>query len=164
MGRLCTGRGAPGELSANAVAEERDAEIGVIDEDAVDPGIRDHLPLGLVVAEGALVASASELRDQELVLWAASPREHAQPAVVCVGDDARRPGRPAEAIGRGTPVVVGIACNTPLWAHPRAQESAATLRRWGCTVIDPVRQEDRTRLAPVEDLLAAVERVLGAAR
>jgi phosphopantothenoylcysteine synthetase/decarboxylase len=63
----------------------------------------------------------------------------------------------AEAIGRGTPVVVGIACNTPLWAHPRAQESAATLRRWGCTVLDPVRIEDKTRLAPIEDLLAAVD-------
>ena len=63
----------------------------------------------------------------------------------------------AEAIGRGTPVVVGISCNTPLWAHPRAQDSAATLRRWGCTVLDPVRVEDRTTLVPVEDLLAAVD-------
>src|SRR5918997_6322260 len=50
----------------------------------------------------------------------------------------------AEAIGRGTPVVVGIACNTPLWAHPRAQESAATLRHWGCHVLDPVRDDERT--------------------
>lgn len=66
----------------------------------------------------------------------------------------------AEAIGRGTPVVVGIACNTPLWAHPRAAESAATLRRWGCHVLDPVRDGDRTLLAPVADLLAAVDRAL----
>ena len=66
----------------------------------------------------------------------------------------------AEAIGRGTPVVVGIACNTPLWAHPRAQESAATLRRWGCTVLDPVRDGDRTVLAPVAALVAAVDAAL----
>lgn len=66
----------------------------------------------------------------------------------------------AEAIGRGTPVVVGIACNAPLWAHPRAQESAATLRRWGVGAIDPVEEGDRRRLAPVEDLLAAVDRAL----
>lgn len=66
----------------------------------------------------------------------------------------------AEAIGRGTPVIVGIACNTPLWAHPRAQESAATLRRWGCTVLDPVRLAEATRLAPIEDLLAAVDRAM----
>lgn len=62
----------------------------------------------------------------------------------------------ADLIGRGLPVVVGIACNAPLWAHPRAAESAATLRRWGCTVIDPVRDGDNVRLAPIADLLAAV--------
>jgi phosphopantothenoylcysteine synthetase/decarboxylase len=67
----------------------------------------------------------------------------------------------AEAIGRGTPVVVAIACNAPLWAHPRAPESAAVLRRWGCTVLDPVRDDDRVRLAPVEDILAAVSARLG---
>ncbi|MFN8512844.1 MAG: flavoprotein [Chloroflexia bacterium] len=63
----------------------------------------------------------------------------------------------AEAIGRGTPVVVGIACNTPLWAHPRAKESAATLRGWGCQVLDPVRDGERTILAPVGEILAAVD-------
>lgn len=62
----------------------------------------------------------------------------------------------AEAIGRGTPVVVAVACNTPLWAHPRARESAATLRRWGCTVLDPVEADGQTRLAPVAEILAAV--------
>jgi phosphopantothenoylcysteine synthetase/decarboxylase len=63
----------------------------------------------------------------------------------------------AEAIGRGTPVFVAIACNTPLWAHPRAKESAATLRRWGCTVLDPVVAEGKTGLAPVADILAALD-------
>lgn len=62
----------------------------------------------------------------------------------------------AEAIGRSTPVIVAVACNTPLWAHPRAKESAATLRRWGCTVLDPVAEAGQTRLAPVADILAAV--------
>ncbi len=63
----------------------------------------------------------------------------------------------AEAIGRGTPVVVAIVCNTPLWAHPRAQESAATLRHWGCSVLDPVRVADQTRIAPVADIFATVD-------
>jgi len=63
----------------------------------------------------------------------------------------------AEAIGRGTLVVVAIAYNTPLWAHPRAQESAATLRHWGCSVLDPVRVADQTRIAPVGDIFAAVD-------
>lgn len=63
----------------------------------------------------------------------------------------------AEAIGRGSPVVVAVACNAPLWAHPRAGESAATLRRWGCTVLDPVRADAHVRMAPVADILAAVD-------
>jgi phosphopantothenoylcysteine synthetase/decarboxylase len=63
----------------------------------------------------------------------------------------------AEAIGRSTPVIVAIACNTPLWAHPRAKESAAVLRSWGCTVLDPVVVADQTRLAAPMDILAAVD-------
>src|SRR5687768_7297772 len=30
----------------------------------------------------------------------------------------------AEAIGRGTPVIVAISVNDPLWNHPRARQSA----------------------------------------
>jgi len=44
----------------------------------------------------------------------------------------------AEAIGRGTPVVVAVSVNDPLWKHPRAQDSAETLRSWGVQVIDPI--------------------------
>ena len=68
----------------------------------------------------------------------------------------------AEAIGRGTPVVVGVACNAPLWAHPQARESVATLRRWGVAVVDPVQEGERVRFAPIEDLLAAVDAALAA--
>ena len=67
----------------------------------------------------------------------------------------------AEAIGRGTPVVVAVACNAPLWAHPRAPESAATLRRWGCTVVEPQQVGKRFGLAPAEAILAAVDTRLG---
>ena len=67
----------------------------------------------------------------------------------------------AEAIGRGTPVVVAIACNAALWAHPRAPESATTLRRWGWSVLDPVRDGEHVGLAPVAAILAAVDTQLG---
>src|SRR5215210_7944743 len=42
----------------------------------------------------------------------------------------------AEAIGRGTPVLVAPSLNAPLLRHPRAAESMAALRRWGVVVID----------------------------
>ncbi|MCC6626594.1 MAG: hypothetical protein IT340_04230 [Chloroflexi bacterium] len=63
-----------------------------------------------------------------------------------------------EAIGRGTPVIVAIACNAPLWAHPAAPASAATLRAWGCTVLDPVPVDGGgRRLAPTAAILAAID-------
>lgn len=43
-----------------------------------------------------------------------------------------------EAIGRKTPVIVALSCNTPLWNHPRARQSADTLASWGCVVLEPV--------------------------
>ena len=69
----------------------------------------------------------------------------------------------AEAIGRKTPVVVAISVNPPLWTHPRAAESAATLRRWGCTVLDPVPNGDWLTLAPDDAIVEATRRAIGEA-
>jgi phosphopantothenoylcysteine synthetase/decarboxylase len=66
----------------------------------------------------------------------------------------------AEAIGRRTPVIVAVSVNPPLWAHPRAGESAERLRGWGVEVIDPFESEGYLTLAPDEALLGAVERAL----
>ncbi len=65
---------------------------------------------------------------------------------------------PAQAIGRRTPLIVAIAVNTPLWTHPRTQESAATLRKWGCTVLDPVTADGTLAMASPETIAAAVRR------
>ena len=67
----------------------------------------------------------------------------------------------AEAIGRRTPVVVAVSVNAPLWAHPRASESAATLRRWGCVIVEPVAVADTLTLAPDETIVEAVGNALG---
>lgn len=63
----------------------------------------------------------------------------------------------AEAIGRQTPVVVAVSVNVPLWNHPRARESAATLRRWGCTVLDPWPDGEALTMVPTDVLLAHVK-------
>ncbi len=62
----------------------------------------------------------------------------------------------AEAIGRGTPVIVGPSLNAPLLAHPQAQTSLATLPRWGVTIVAPVDEGAGPRLAPTALLLDAV--------
>ena len=64
----------------------------------------------------------------------------------------------AEAIGRGTPVIVGPSLNAPLFAHPMAQASLKVLPGWGVTIVPPVDLGDGPRLAPTEQLLAAVRR------
>jgi phosphopantothenoylcysteine synthetase/decarboxylase len=62
----------------------------------------------------------------------------------------------AEAIGRGTPVIVGPSLNQPLLDHPRAQASIRTLAEWGVTIVPPVDAGDGPRLAATPGLLAAV--------
>src|SRR4051794_13349542 len=62
----------------------------------------------------------------------------------------------AEAIGRGTPVIVGPSLNQPLLDHPQAQASLRTLRSWQVTVVAPVDAGEGPRLAPSWDFFAAV--------
>jgi phosphopantothenoylcysteine synthetase/decarboxylase len=66
----------------------------------------------------------------------------------------------AEAIGRGTPVLVAPSLNAPLLRHPRTAASLAILRDWGVSVIDPVDLGDGPRLAATDVILAEVQRVL----
>ncbi|HYZ22253.1 MAG TPA: flavoprotein [Rhodopila sp.] len=62
----------------------------------------------------------------------------------------------AEAIGRGTPVLVAPSLNQPLLDHPAAQASLRTLREWGVIIIPPVDDGHGPRLAPVSDIMDAV--------
>lgn len=62
----------------------------------------------------------------------------------------------AEAIGRGTPVIVAPSLNQPLLDHPEAQASLKKLPGWGVTIVPPVDDGTGPRLAPTETLLDAV--------
>jgi phosphopantothenoylcysteine synthetase/decarboxylase len=62
----------------------------------------------------------------------------------------------AEAIGRGTPVIVGPSLNAPLLAHPEAQASLGKLAAWGVTIVPPVDDGEGPRLAPSATLIDAV--------
>ena len=62
----------------------------------------------------------------------------------------------AEAIGRGTPVIVAPSLNAPLLAHPQAQASLRTLPGWGVTIVPPVDEGAGPRLAPTDRLIDAV--------
>ncbi len=62
----------------------------------------------------------------------------------------------AEAIGRGTPVIVGPSLNAPLLAHPVAQASLKTLTSLGVAIVPPVDEGEGPRLAPTGLLIDAV--------
>lgn len=62
----------------------------------------------------------------------------------------------AEAIGRGTPVIVAPSLNAPLLAHPQARASLERLPDWGVTIIPPVDEGEGPRLAPTAVLIDAV--------
>jgi phosphopantothenoylcysteine synthetase/decarboxylase len=62
----------------------------------------------------------------------------------------------AEAIGRGTPVIVGPSLNAPLLNHPEAQASLKKLRSWGVIIVPPVDEGEGPRLAPTAALIEAV--------
>jgi phosphopantothenoylcysteine decarboxylase/phosphopantothenate--cysteine ligase len=64
----------------------------------------------------------------------------------------------AEAIGRGTPVLVALSLNPPLFRHPRTAESIARLRSWGVSVIEPEDTGEGLRLAALEVILGEVDR------
>src|SRR6476646_11123138 len=64
----------------------------------------------------------------------------------------------AEAIGRGTPVIVGPSLNAPLLNHPEARASLNRLPGWGVTIVPPVDLGEGPRLAPTVTLVDAVRR------
>lgn len=66
----------------------------------------------------------------------------------------------AEAIGRKTPVLVAVSVNPPLWAHPKSEESVATLRRWKCEVLDPLAIGDGLTLASDVHIIEAAKHAL----
>src|SRR6202048_1646369 len=62
----------------------------------------------------------------------------------------------AEAIGRGTPGIVGPSLNAPLLIHPGAQASLKKLPEWGVIMVPPVDEGEGPRLAPPAALVDAV--------
>jgi phosphopantothenoylcysteine decarboxylase len=62
----------------------------------------------------------------------------------------------AEAIGRGTPVIVGPSLNQPLLDHPVARASLVTLGSWNVKIVPMADEGEGPRLAPSRQLLDAV--------
>ncbi|MCF7675541.1 MAG: phosphopantothenoylcysteine decarboxylase [Akkermansiaceae bacterium] len=70
------------------------------------------------------------------------------------------------ALPRSTPVLIAPAMNGKMWLHPATQRNAARLADDGCHFVGPATgelacgYEGTGRLAPVEEILAAIGRIL----
>ena len=62
----------------------------------------------------------------------------------------------AEMIGFGQPVVVALSLNAPLWNHPQAKASVATLRGWGVRVVEPQDVGEGLIMAPTDVVLGVL--------
>lgn len=62
------------------------------------------------------------------------------------------------ALGRGMPVIVVPAMHHSMFRHPGVASCIETLRRWGVTVIDPRIEEQKAKIAAIEEIVLHVER------
>jgi len=60
-------------------------------------------------------------------------------------------------LGLGKPVIIVPAMHYNLWKSPPLEKSINELKGYGVTVIPPRIEENRAKIAPIDDVLAAVE-------
>jgi phosphopantothenoylcysteine decarboxylase/phosphopantothenate--cysteine ligase len=62
------------------------------------------------------------------------------------------------AIGRGMPVIIVPAMHHSMFRHPGVQECLDALRRWGITIVDPRIEEQKAKIAEIDEIVLHVER------
>lgn len=65
------------------------------------------------------------------------------------------------ALGSGMPVVVAPAMHEAMLDNPAVKARVEDLRRLGVRFVEPVVEENKAKLAPAEDILGALRKVLG---
>ncbi len=64
------------------------------------------------------------------------------------------------ALGRGMPVVVVPAMHESMYRHPGVVENLAKLESWGIDVVPPRIEEEKAKIAGIEEIALHVERAL----
>lgn len=64
------------------------------------------------------------------------------------------------AIGRGMPVVIVPAMHESMYRHPAVRDAITKLKSWGITIISPLLEENKAKIASVDEIVPAVEREL----
>ncbi|MFB6266908.1 MAG: bifunctional phosphopantothenoylcysteine decarboxylase/phosphopantothenate--cysteine ligase CoaBC [Halodesulfurarchaeum sp.] len=65
------------------------------------------------------------------------------------------------ALGAGIPIVVAPAMHGPMYEHPGVLDSLERLDSWGVTVLDPVIEEGKAKIADEETIVVETARAAG---
>jgi len=64
------------------------------------------------------------------------------------------------AIGRKMPVVIVPAMHECMYEHPAVIQALETLRSWGISIVDPIIEEEKAKIAGTNDIVLTIEREL----
>ena len=64
------------------------------------------------------------------------------------------------AIGSGRPVVIVPAMHQSMYRHPAVVENIGRLKQWGIDVIDPRIEEEKAKMAGVDEIVLSCERAI----
>lgn len=64
------------------------------------------------------------------------------------------------AIGRGMPIVIVPAMHECMYRHPAVVESIEKVKSWGIVFVDPRIEEDKAKIAGIDEIVLHVEREL----
>ena len=64
------------------------------------------------------------------------------------------------AIGRRMPIVIVPAMHESMYCHPAVMEAIRKLEDWGIDFVDPRMEEDKAKLASIEEIILHTERAL----
>jgi phosphopantothenoylcysteine decarboxylase/phosphopantothenate--cysteine ligase len=80
--------------------------------------------------------------------------------IACGIDDTPVTTFATTALGSEKPVLVVPAMHHSMYRHPAVVENLARLKRWGVTVVDPVIEEGKAKIAGTEEIVLFCEREL----
>ena len=82
--------------------------------------------------------------------------------IACGIDDTPVTTFATTALGSGKPLLVVPAMHHSMYRHPAVRENIQTLKKWGVEFVDPVIEEEKAKIAGIEEIVLCCERaVLG---
>jgi len=80
--------------------------------------------------------------------------------IACGIDDTPVTTFATTALGSGKPVLIVPAMHHSMYRHPAVRENITTLKKWGVQFVDPVIEEEKAKIAGIDEIVLWCERAL----